>query len=212
VPVGGPDAVGAAVVIAVQSALPQSALPQSALPQSAPPSAEEAGAILKKFTQPPAAATFGSSETSRCRFAPPPVTFGGATGGASEAAATGPPLPPPPLPPRFQPITAFASMLTEAPSNSAACGEGEVRLPYKMAHVTHPELKATFHLPIIGVMKNRQGKMLTGPGVIAKGTVLEVNVSELRLTTPSGKVVWGKYAQVTNYPEDDGCVNAILLV
>ena len=27
-----------------------------------------------------------------------------------------------------------------------------------------------------------------------------------------GKVVWGKYAQVTNKPELDGCINAVLLV
>jgi ribosome biogenesis protein NSA2 len=24
--------------------------------------------------------------------------------------------------------------------------------------------------------------------------------------------VWGKYAQVTNNPENDGCINAVLLV
>ena len=78
----------------------------------------------------------------------------------------------------------------------------------------------------------------------------QVNVSELGLVTPGGKVVWGKYAQVrcwhmlrpsepvgcclaalqwepvplsvltvcgalvqvTNNPENDGCVNAVLLV
>ncbi|KAM0850587.1 hypothetical protein ACQ4PT_052978 [Festuca glaucescens] len=40
----------------------------------------------------------------------------------------------------------------------------------------------------------------------------KVNVSELGLVTPSGKVVWGKYAQVTNNPENDGCINAGLLV
>jgi hypothetical protein len=28
------------------------------------------------------------------------------------------------------------------------------------------------------------------------GTIIEVNVSELGLVTPAGKVVWGKYAQV----------------
>lgn len=77
-----------------------------------------------------------------------------------------------------------------------------------------------------------------------------MNVSELGLVTPGGKVVWGKYAQVrcrdvskafqkacrlllyssvtvgtcaaltacdallqvTNNPENDGCVNAVLLV
>lgn len=85
-------------------------------------------------------------------------------------------------------------------------------LRYKKCHVTHPELKATFHLPIIGVKKNPQGKMYTGLGVMTKGTVIEVNVSELGLVTPSGKIVWGKYAQVTNNPENDGCVNAVLLV
>lgn len=55
-------------------------------------------------------------------------------------------------------------------------------------------------------------------------------MSELGLVTQSGKVVWGKcsvklrvfyyvpsrstgkYAQVTNNPENDGCINAVLLV
>lgn len=74
---------------------------------------------------------------------------------------------------------------------------------------------------------------------------IQVNVSELGLVTPAGKVVWGKrcftmmlhfpdsfalqilmihfnilldgwmpgkYAQVTNNPENDGCINAVLLV
>ena len=49
-------------------------------------------------------------------------------------------------------------------------------------------------------------------GEHSKGTVIEVNVSELGLVTTSGKVVWGKYAQVTNNPELDGCINAVLLV
>ena len=39
----------------------------------------------------------------------------------------------------------------------------------------------------------------------------QVNVSDLGLVTTSGKVVWGKYAQVTNNPENDGCINALLL-
>ena len=68
-----------------------------------------------------------------------------------------------------------------------------------------------------------------------------MNVGELGLVTPAGKVVWGKtcvlfsdlitsmfwvvhrlirydlcyagkYAQVTNDPENDGCINAVLLV
>jgi ribosome biogenesis protein NSA2 len=111
----------------------------------------------------------------------------------------------------------------------------------KKAHVTHPEvchhllrcplliflqLKATFNLPIIGVKKNPSSPLFTQLGVITKGTILEVrslieprylspfkvNVSELGLVTTGGKVVWGKYAQVTNNPENDGCINAVLLV
>lgn len=83
---------------------------------------------------------------------------------------------------------------------------------FKKAHVTHPELQATFHLDIIGVKKNPNSQLYTTLGVITKGTVIEVNVSELGLVTTSGKVVWGKYAQVTNNPERDGCINAVLLV
>lgn len=64
------------------------------------------------------------------------------------------------------------------------------------AHVTHPELKATFSLDILGVKKNPNGAMYSSLGVITKGTIIEVNVSELGLVTPGGKVVWGKYAQV----------------
>ncbi|KAL1491997.1 hypothetical protein ABEB36_012507 [Hypothenemus hampei] len=85
-------------------------------------------------------------------------------------------------------------------------------LRFKKAHVTHPELKATFCLPIIGVKKNPSSPMFTSLGVITKGTVIEVNISELGLVTQAGKVVWGKYAQVTNNPENDGCINAVLLV
>ncbi len=69
-------------------------------------------------------------------------------------------------------------------------------LRMKKAHVTHPELKCTFCLEIIGVKKNPNGQTYTALGVITKGTVIEVNVSELGLVTPGGKVVWGKYAQV----------------
>eukprot|EP01105_Mastigella_eilhardi_P012830 TRINITY_DN2929_c0_g2_i1.p1 TRINITY_DN2929_c0_g2~~TRINITY_DN2929_c0_g2_i1.p1 ORF type:complete len:260 (+),score=84.06 TRINITY_DN2929_c0_g2_i1:63-842(+) len=85
-------------------------------------------------------------------------------------------------------------------------------LRFKKAHVTHPELKSTFCLPILGVKKNPQSPLYTQLGVITKGTIIEVNVSELGLVTPTGKVVWGKYAQVTNNPENDGCINAVLLV
>ena len=85
-------------------------------------------------------------------------------------------------------------------------------LRFKKAHVTHPELKATFQLDLIGIKKNPQSPLYTSLGVITKGTVIEVNCSDLGLVTPSGKVVWGKYAQVTNNPENDGCINAVLLV
>jgi ribosome biogenesis protein NSA2 len=85
-------------------------------------------------------------------------------------------------------------------------------LRFKKANVTHPELKTTFQLDIIGVKRNPQSSLYTGLGVITKGTIVEINVSELGLVTQSGKVVWGKYAQVTNNPENDGCINAVLLV
>ncbi|CAI2377114.1 unnamed protein product [Moneuplotes crassus] len=85
-------------------------------------------------------------------------------------------------------------------------------LRFKKAHVTHPELKTTFCLEIIGVKKNPQSALYSTLGVITKGTLIEVNVSELGLVTQTGKIVWGKYAQVTNNPEMDGCINAVLLV
>ncbi|THH30791.1 hypothetical protein EUX98_g3397 [Antrodiella citrinella] len=84
-------------------------------------------------------------------------------------------------------------------------------LRYKKANVTHPDLKATFQLQILGVKKNPQSPMYTQLGVLTKGTVVEVNVSELGMVTAGGKVVFGKYAQITNNPENDGCVNAVLL-
>ena len=85
-------------------------------------------------------------------------------------------------------------------------------LRFKKAHITHPELKTTFCLDILGVKKNPSSSLYTNLGVITKGTIIEVNVSELGLVTQAGKVVWGKYAQVTNNPELDGCINGVLLV
>ena len=73
-------------------------------------------------------------------------------------------------------------------------------------------MKATFHLDILGVKKNPQSPLYSQLGVITKGTIIEVNVSDLGLVTSTGKVVWGKYAQVTNNPENDGCINGVLLV
>jgi len=85
-------------------------------------------------------------------------------------------------------------------------------LRVKKAHVTHPELKATFSLEIVRVKKNPQSHLYSTLGVLTKGTIIEVNVADLGLVTQTGKVVWAKYAQITNNPELDGCVNALLLV
>lgn len=85
-------------------------------------------------------------------------------------------------------------------------------LRYRQANVVHPELKVTHQLEIIGVKKNPSSNLYTDLGVLSKGTIIEVNVSDLGLVTNSGKMVWGKYAQITNNPERDGCVNAVLLV
>jgi ribosomal protein S8E len=62
------------------------------------------------------------------------------------------------------------------------------------------DLQATFQLQILGVKKNPQSPMYTQLGVMTKGTVIEVNVTELGMVTTGGKVVFGKYAQVTNNP------------
>merc|ERR1712054_81655 len=51
-------------------------------------------------------------------------------------------------------------------------------LRFKKAHITHPELKTTFNLDILGVKKNPQSAMYTSLGVITKGSIIEVNVSE----------------------------------
>lgn len=83
---------------------------------------------------------------------------------------------------------------------------------FTTAHVSHPELKTTFKLPILSVKRNPHSDVFTGLGVLTRGTIIEVNVSELGIVDGSGQVVWGKYAQITNKPENDGCVNAILLV
>ena len=42
-------------------------------------------------------------------------------------------------------------------------------LRFKEANVTHPELKTTFKLPILGVKKNPQSNTFTSLGVITKG-------------------------------------------
>ncbi|KAL8102783.1 hypothetical protein AgCh_027344 [Apium graveolens] len=87
-----------------------------------------------------------------------------------------------------------------------------IRTGKRKTHVTHPDLKCPFNLEMIGVMKNPNGPMYTSLGVVTRGAIIEVNVSELGLVTPAGKVVWEKFAQVTNNPENDGCINTLLLV
>ena len=47
-------------------------------------------------------------------------------------------------------------------------------LRFTKAHVTHPELKCTFNLEIIGIKKNPNGQMYTSLGVITRGTIIEV--------------------------------------
>ncbi|PQE04089.1 ribosome biogenesis nsa2 protein [Rutstroemia sp. NJR-2017a BVV2] len=69
-------------------------------------------------------------------------------------------------------------------------------LRYKKANVTHPELGVTVQLPIISVKKNPQNPMYTQLGVLTRGTIVEVNVSDLGLTTAGGKIVWGRWAQI----------------
>ena len=71
-------------------------------------------------------------------------------------------------------------------------------LRYKKANVTHPELGVTVQLPILSVKKNPQSPMYTQLGVLTRGTIVEVNVSELGLVTTGGKVIWGRWAQITN--------------
>lgn len=85
-------------------------------------------------------------------------------------------------------------------------------LRYRHANVVHPELKVTHQLEILGVKKNPSSNLYTDLGVLTRGTIIEVNVAALGLVTTAGKMVWGKLAQITNYPERDGCVNACLLV
>lgn len=50
-------------------------------------------------------------------------------------------------------------------------------LRFTKAHVTHPELKCTFNLEIIGVKKNPNGPMYTSLGVMTKGAIIEVYYS-----------------------------------
>ena len=45
-------------------------------------------------------------------------------------------------------------------------------LRFKKANVTHPELKTTFYLDILGVKRNPQSSLYTSLGILTKGMVL----------------------------------------
>ena len=77
--------------------------------------------------------------------------------------------------PRNDSLDAWASWLSPFPSE--CCIRRSVLADFGVSFWRHPQ-------------------MFTTLGVITKGTIIEVNVSELGLVTPGGKVVWGKYAQV----------------
>ncbi|KAI8213691.1 Ribosome biogenesis protein nsa2 [Colletotrichum sp. SAR 10_86] len=64
-------------------------------------------------------------------------------------------------------------------------------LRQKFAHVSHPTLGVTMKAPILSA-KNPQDPMYTHLGVLTRGTVAEVNVSDLGLTTTTGMSVWGR--------------------
>ncbi|KAJ0384975.1 hypothetical protein COL922a_007255 [Colletotrichum nupharicola] len=65
-------------------------------------------------------------------------------------------------------------------------------LRQKFAHVSHLTLGVTLKAPIFSVKKNPRDSVCTRLGVLTRGAVVEVNVSELGLTTTSGKAVWGR--------------------
>ncbi|KAB0374492.1 hypothetical protein FD755_012984 [Muntiacus reevesi] len=90
-------------------------------------------------------------------------------------------------------------------------------LCFKKAHVTHPELKAPFacqYLALKGIAVIKAFIVISKKQhfIVTKGAVIETNVNELGLVTQGGKVIWEKYAQITSNPENDGFINAVLLV
>lgn len=66
-------------------------------------------------------------------------------------------------------------------------------------------MAVTVQLPILSVKKNPQNPLYTQLGVLTKGTIIEVNVSELGMVTTSGKVVWGPAeAEAEAAPDETG--------
>lgn len=72
-------------------------------------------------------------------------------------------------------------------------------LRFTKAHVTHPELKCTFNLEIIGVKKNPNGTMYTSLGVITKGTIIEVTFSLNLFVCWNSSSVWSLGLLAMNY-------------
>nr|KAJ0202151.1 hypothetical protein LSAT_V11C600324700 [Lactuca sativa] len=62
-------------------------------------------------------------------------------------------------------------------------------------HVTHPELKCTFNLEMIGVKKNPNGPMYTSLGVVTKGTIIEGNMLKSRIIVRMMDALMRRYAE-----------------
>ena len=63
-------------------------------------------------------------------------------------------------------------------------------LRMKKAHVTHPELKATFCVPIIGVKKNPSSPMYTNLGVITKVSANDVTLLDTQCNSVCRGPCW----------------------
>ncbi|CCJ31587.1 unnamed protein product, partial [Pneumocystis jirovecii] len=80
-----------------------------------------------------------------------------------------------------------------------------------------PRVRGISEEEIFKVIKTGKSKKKSWKRLITKATfvgegftrkpvkyeIIEVNVSEMGLVTSGGKVIWGKYAQITNNPEND---------
>ena len=76
---------------------------------------------------------------------------------------------------------------------------------FTKAHVTHPELKATFQLEILGVKKNPNGPMYSSLGVLTKGTIIEVSGAGNAAAAGKSSGANDRCPRSTNNPENDGC-------
>ena len=69
-------------------------------------------------------------------------------------------------------------------------------LRFKKAHVTHPELKATFQLDLIGVKKNPQSPLYTSLGVNCRSS----SKSKSLIAVPHSRKRWSGAPYVWNCP------------